>query len=232
MTTIIHTPTTQLAHSMDFYKKLNFEVLSAENPSLVTDGKAIVEINPDRYARAGVKSFKESWKEEVAALEKLTAVTKIDKGYLLSDPCGIWIYLMEEEFEAATVSIEMENPCFGVPGNFMGLSLETTDMAASAAIWTALGFTQGMGDVDQGWVVYMDPSGFGVSLMKPLTCPHLFFNPSFTYFNGEKNPAIIAKIRKLGIPIAEEITHFNKEGKVDNIIIRDPGGYGFFIFND
>ena len=29
-----------------------------------------------------------------------------------------------------------------------------------------------------------------------------------------------------------KITQFNKEGIVDNVIIRDPGGYGFFIFND
>ena len=43
---------------------------------------------------------------------------------------------------------------------------------------------------------------------------------------------VIGKVRELGIPIAEEITHFNKEGLVDNIIIRDPGGYGFFIFSD
>jgi len=72
----------------------------------------------------------------------------------------------------------------------------------------------------------------GVSIMKPNMCPHLFFNPSLTYFNGGKNPEIIEAIRKLDIPITEEITYFNKEGLVDNIIIRDPGGYGFFIFND
>jgi hypothetical protein len=68
--------------------------------------------------------------------------------------------------------------------------------------------------------------------MKPLTCLHLFFNPSLTYFNGGNNLAVIENIRKLGIPITEEITHFNKDGIVDNIIIRDPGGFGFFVFND
>ncbi len=68
--------------------------------------------------------------------------------------------------------------------------------------------------------------------MKPNACPHLFFNPSLTYFNGKNNIDIIAKIRALNISITEEITHFNKEGKVDNIIIRDPGGFGFFLFND
>ena len=75
-------------------------------------------------------------------------------------------------------------------------------------------------------------SDFTITLMKPMTCPHLFFNPSMTYFNGKKNLSIIEKIRQLNIPIAEEITHFNNEGIADNMIIRDPGGYGFFIFND
>jgi hypothetical protein len=79
----------------------------------------------------------------------------------------------------------------------------------------------------------LDLDGFSINLMKPNICPHLFFNPSFTFFNGkEGNPKVIAKVRELGIPIAEEITHFNKEGIVDNIIIRDPGGFGFFLFND
>jgi len=71
-----------------------------------------------------------------------------------------------------------------------------------------------------------------VSFMQPNSCPHLFFNPSMTYFNGKNNLPIIAKIREAGILITEEITHFNQEGIVDNIIIRDPGGYGFFIFSD
>lgn len=233
MRAIIHTPTSDLTQSLDFYNKLNFDVLSEENPLLVTDGKAIIEINPDRYARAGVKCFKASWRKEVEALSKLTAVTKIEKGYLLSDPNGVWIYLVEEELEVATVSIEMEDPCFGIPGNFAGLSLECTDMAATAAIWEAVGFSKSMGELEQGWVMYTNEEGMGISLMKPLMCPHLFFNPSLTYFNGkENNPVIIEKIRALQIPITEEITHFNKEGIVDNIIIRDPGGYGFFIFND
>ena len=53
-----------------------------------------------------------------------------------------------------------------------------------------------------------------------------------TYFNGGNNLAVIQDIREAGIPITEEITQFNDRGEVDNVIIRDPGGYGFFIFND
>ena len=69
-------------------------------------------------------------------------------------------------------------------------------------------------------------------IFAPNACPHLFFNPSLTYFNSGKNLEVVEKLRKADVPILEEITAFNPEGKVDNVILRDPGGFGFFVFND
>ena len=63
-------------------------------------------------------------------------------------------------------------------------------------------------------------------------CPHLFFNPSLTFFNGENNLKIIDQINNLNIAVTEEITVFNEDNIVDNIIIRDPGGLGYFLFSD
>ena len=105
-------------------------------------------------------------------------------------------------------------------------------MEKSQAVWEAIGFSLTMGTPGDAYIVLENSDGFPVSLMQPLNCPHLFFNPSMTFFNGANNPKIIDKIREAGLPITEEITHFNKQGIVDNIIIRDPGGYGFFLFND
>ncbi|MFK8104239.1 MAG: hypothetical protein AB8G15_17055 [Saprospiraceae bacterium] len=68
--------------------------------------------------------------------------------------------------------------------------------------------------------------------MKAFACPHLFFNPSLSYFNGKENLAIITELRARKIPLTEEITFFNPEGIVDNVIVRDPGGLGFFVFSD
>lgn len=226
MKAIIQTPTGNQEESLAFYTKLGFTILS-ESPLLVSDGKAIVEINPDRFARAGVKLYAPSWEQEVKALEELTTVVKIDSGYLLNE-AGAWIYLIEEEGPEIDLSAVKK----GDLGNYAGMSLEVIDMQKSEAFWTALGLKKTMGDVDQGWLAMMHESGFGVSFMKPNVCPHLFFNPSMTYFNGKENVSIIARVRVLNIPITEEITHFNKEGIVDNIIIRDPGGYGFFLFSD
>ena len=212
-----------------FKKILGFTVLQAENPALVTDGKIVIEINPDRYARAGVKLLKKSWNETAAALAAYTAVLEIDDGYLLSDPSGVWIYLQlaREGLDFAPAEAPISKL-----GNFAGLSLETTYMVRSADIWELLGFEVKHGSRDGEFLSLENGDGLGVSLMAPNCCPHLFFNPSLTYFNGKNNLDVIAQIREADIPIAEEITLFNKEGLVDNIIFRDPGGYGIFVFND
>lgn len=227
MNTIIQTPTGKLETSLEFYRNLEFRTLSAD-PHIVTDGKAVIMINPRRSARAGVKFYRDSWSDVLGQLEEITHVTRVEDGYFFSDPSGSWYYLMES---ASPVRFALEEKSGSVLGNYMGLSLETTDMKRSIRILEILGFTHQSGAVDQGWITYANEDGFIISLLVP-PCPHLFFNPSMTYFNGKNNLAVIEKIRALPIPIVEEITLFNKEGIVDNIIIRDPGGYGFFIFSD
>lgn len=228
MKSIIHTPTGNLENSLSFYKKLEFKTLSTK-PHVVSDGKAIIEINPDRYTRAGVKLFRTDWSNEITVLRNLTAITQLPNGFLLSDPSAVWIYLIEEE---SHVNYKQVENSFSKLGNFIGLSLESTDMERSEKIWSALGFKVN-GSASQGWISCASDDGLSINVMKPLTCPHLFINPSMTYFNGkENNPTVIQHIRDLNISITEEITHFNNEGKVDNVIIQDPGGYGFFIFND
>lgn len=229
MASLIHTPTPKLEKSLDFYQRLQFQQLPHPDKHFVTDGKCLIYINPDRYARAGVQLYGDNWPDQLAKLEKLTAVSSTDDGYLLGTPGGARVYLTKGELD---LEFKPSETATSHLGNFAGVSLETTDMKGSAVIWEALGFKQSMGSMDQGWVAFQNDDQMTVSLMRPNTCPHLFFNPSLTYFNGGNNLAVIEKVRKAGIPITEEITYFNKEGLVDNIIIRDPGGYGFFLFND
>lgn len=229
MNTILQTPTNDVQQSLEFYKKLNYQDVSTADRTMVTDGKVVIEINKDPYARAGAKMFKASWDKEVEKLKELTIVHKTETGYMLNDGSGCWIYLEEGTLELAE---PLAGEPSGMAGNYMGLSLEVSDTEKTYAIWQVFGFSITMGALDQGFMVLADADGFGVSMMKPMSCPHLFFNPSMTFFNGGKNLPIIESIRKAGIPITEEITLFNDEGIVDNIIIRDPGGFGFFIFND
>lgn len=229
MQSLLHTPTNKLENSLTFYKKLGFKTVTAKERTIVTDGKAVIEINPERTARAGVKLFKSKWTKEVAKLKKLTAVHQTKNGYVLGDPNGVWIYLMEGVLK---LKFKPSKESYSVLGNYAGLSVESTDIKKSMELWKALGFTTS-GSPEQGWVACTNEDDLGVNIMNPMMCPHLFFNPSLTYFNGkENNPKVIKKIRALKIPITEEITHFSEKGEVDNVIIRDPGGYGFFIFND
>jgi hypothetical protein len=227
MSILLQSPTPDLQSSKNFYLRLGFWQVVA-NPLILTDGKVFIEINPDRYARAGIKLFRESWKPEIQKLQEITAITAMDNGYLLSDPSGVWLYLMESDAPAELV---LDGKCHSVLGNFVGLSLETTDIQKSKELYEVLGFIISGGSLEHGYIS-LENLGFTISLMKPLSCPHLFFNPSMTYFNGTENITVIDKIRKLDIPISEEITQFNKDGLADNIIIKDPGGFGFFIFSD
>ena len=224
MQAIIQTPTNDLQQSLHFYETLGFQTISEE---YLTDGKAIIHINTNRFARAGIRLYQADWFSEVKALKAFTKVLPIENGYVFSDASGVWIYLMEEEikFDISTYSAS-------IIGNYAGVSLEVIDIERSKQIYNILGFEKSMGSLEQGWIVLSHSSGFAVSLMKPMSCPHLFFNPSLTFFNGKNNLSIIQEIRKRNIPIAEEITAFNKKGIVDNVILRDPGGYGFFIFSD
>lgn len=229
MKTIIQTSTNQLQESLDFYSKLNFTKIE-NHFNLMTDGKVIIEINDNRFARAGMKMYRNSWSEIVSELETVTTVLKQENGYLLSDFSGVWIYLMEaEDFD---LEIDLSAVKSSTLGNFVGVSLETIDIRESLKVWEILGFSKKMGEIEQGWATYANEDGMSVSFMKANSCPHLFFNPSLTYFNGANNLKIIEQIRDLNIPITEEITVFNKKGIVDNIIIRDSGGLGFFLFSD
>jgi hypothetical protein len=73
---------------------LKFEVFNEQSPTLVSDGKAVIEINPERTARAGVKLFANDWQRELASLRREFSVHAIDNGFVVGDPSGVWVYLM------------------------------------------------------------------------------------------------------------------------------------------
>jgi hypothetical protein len=229
MTAHVLTPTPGLHTSLGFYERLGFTELSHAGAVFVTDGQVLIEIDPDRYARAGVRVMAEDPPAIAEALTHTAVVHHTERGYLMNDPSGVRVVLAGTQGTDANIA--------GAPvsrlGTFAGLSLESTDVPRSVAFWSALGYRVTAGEAGQGWITLGADGCPSISIMKPGVCPHLFFNPSLTYFNGkEGNPGVIEAVRRADVPIAEEITHFNTEGVVDNIVLRDPGGYGVFIFND
>ncbi len=223
----IKTPVNKPGNSIDFYNRLGFHQLYG---SLLTytDGKVIIEIDTNKSARAGMNFYKPSWKTDVEKVKKWATVKKTKNGYRLSDPSGVMIYLID----SGVVFPPALDSSYSLLGNYQGVTLESGNMAASYELYTALGLHKTKGDAEKGFVELSDGRGFTIVLMSAGSCPHLFFNPSLTYFNGSRNMAVIAGIKAKGIPVVQDITWFSKEGKADNIILRDPGGYGFFIFSD
>ena len=228
MQALVHTPSPSLETSIEFYENLGFHRIPHKQMTLVGDAKTRIEINPSRTARAGIKLINKSWSHEIQQLKKIVPIHPLKDRYALADPSNCWIYLIESDEELPALTVANTS----ILGNYMGLSLESSNIELSIKIYEALGLAQSMGSLEQGWLTLQHPNGFGLSLMKPNSCPHLFFNPSLTFFNGEKNLSVIAELRNKNIAFTEEITVFNEEGIVDNVIIRDPGGYGFFIFSD
>lgn len=221
------TPTPDLERSKKYFSTLNFDLYQDGDLWYAHDQHFCISISDDRKQRPGLCFVKESWTEELDALRIFAQVHSIGTSHYLADPSGCWIQLKEQSPIDLPSSLKT---C--LLGNFAGLSLETLDMALSARIFACLGFKHTMGELEKGWMSYTDQHNNTISLMAPFACPHLFLNPSLTFFNGAKNPQIIQQIRDLSIPILEELTTFNKEGHVDNIIVSEPGGYGFFVFND
>lgn len=222
------TVTPNLQESIDFYQSLEFKQ-DVKFPQAFHESGQVIFINEERTARPGLRFYEHSWNSIIAKIEKLCKVHKVKDGYAFADPSNSWVYLLESEPPLLT---ETKTPTKSILGNFAGLSLESGNIEQSLKIYEILGFQKTMGGIDQGWIGLENEAKMGIGLMIPNNCPHLFFNPSFTYFNGGRNEEIIPKIIEKRISITEKITVFNKDNKVDNVIIRDPGGFGFFIFND
>jgi predicted lactoylglutathione lyase len=223
---IIQVPTPNLDTSLNFYKKLGFHTQYINQNVLLSGGNKLeILIDTKRFSRVGLRFYRKDWSDFLTSND--FKHTKNEEGFLIISPGGCPVYLIENNpLDAAANFPDI------IPGNYMGLSIETNDMTRSLAFWEAFGFQQNAGNLEHGWASLIDDKGFGISLMQYHACPHLFFNPSLTFFNGKNNPDIIKKIRDLDIPITEEITVFNEHKVVDNIIIQDPSGLGFFIFND
>lgn len=227
VTSLIQTPVTHNPDSTsDFYKRLGFEEITNGDDQYFTDGLAVIAVNPDRKARTAVRLFGSNWE---SCLDKLREVVEVheDSGtYICSDPSGVRVHLEpENEFEVAGQPISSL-------GKFAGLSIETTEFSRCLQFWQALGYEASCGDPAHGWVGLEKKGSVGISIMKFGACPHLFFSPGLTYFNSGRNLENIAHIREAGIEITEEISCFNPDSVVDNVVIRDPGGTSFFVFND
>jgi len=224
----LQTPTADRNQSIVFYEKLGFEIRTLGSKIVALDAQNCIEINPERTARVCIQLHQSNWNKTLLDLKSHTPIIKTKEGYLITDPNGIWIKLIEKILDEKAIRSNSKS----LLGNYAGVCIETLEVSKSYEFWNLLGFSSESKDFSKGWIEMKSEVGDSISLIQAQQCPHLFFNPSMTYFNGSRNLEIIESIKKQNIEITEEVTEFNSKGEVDNIILRDSGGLGFFIFND
>lgn len=214
--------------SLEFFRSLKFQITEFEGERYASDKGIIIRLNPDPDSSPGVMLFRENARDIIPALSEELKVVPTKEGFEFTDPSGTIVTLVE----SSSLGKSPEVSSGSLAGNLAGITIGLADPPLSIMIWKILGFSIVAGSEDQGWAALADSGGSAISILNMDMCPHKFFNPSLSYFNGDNNMKIIEGIREAGIDIEEEITAFNDKGIVDNIIIREPGGIGFFIFSD
>lgn len=220
---VISTPS--LKRSKEYFEPLNFVCEEVDGGLHIYDSSMHFYVEEKSTVRPGLK-FQVNDVQEFVQTSGLSF--KEVNGEWLTTDNGVWIRVVDSPLP----SVKADTKATSVLGTFAGISIETFDISQSMECYSKFGFTKTMGSEESGWVAMEREDGMGLSLMKYGSCPHLFFNPSLTYFNSGKNPEIIKELRQRNIPLAQEIDHFNDQGIVDNVILQEPGGTGIFVFND
>ena len=223
----VKTATPAPEKTRDYWRRAGFE---PDSTGLLSDGQVRIEIDEARTARPGIvlrRTDLETVRQALAEFGPQHDLPSGD-GFLIAAPSGTWVTVQTGPSLPAPTPGESAAPL----GSYAGISLETARFEESIRFWQALGFERTAGAEEQGWMSLTSEAAGTVSVMKPFACPHLFFNPGLTYFNSGRNPEILAELRRRGVEFAEEVTAFNERGEVDNVVLRDPGGLGVFVFND
>ncbi len=206
--------------------RLGFEPV-APGASLMTDGAAVIDMDTSPRARAGVRVWRGALAGEVEATLELHGAAAFEGGQLVTAPSGVPVWVMDGVGPAHELG-----RLGSLLGTFAGISIETPNLSRSVAFWSGLLDAQvAAGGIDQGWLTLRRDGMEDLSFMGPLACPHSFANPSLTYFNGDRNADVIRAVRAREIPVFEEVGG-TESTPAENIILREPGGLGFFVFND
>ena len=230
---LLQTAAPNYAKSCSFYQTLGFtKLVESDKFSVVGDGQMTLIINGHTGARPGFVCYSAN---HLKLKQKLSSVAKLhdlEEGFVTADPNGVRLYVKSRAHMATFDSEQLgeNNMC----GANHGCGIETHYFEETIRFWSLVGYSlaQGVQETTQ-YAALSHEDGMAITLFKPGNCPHAFYNPSLTYFNGKSgNPQVISNLRAADVTIVEEITIFNDAGEVDNIIITDPGGLHSFIYND
>ena len=134
MKIIYTTPTPDISLSKSYYESLGFQILEMEKKAYALSSQVIMEIDPKRTARAGVKIYEADVEDLRSKFSRTAKIHEYDQGFLLSDPSNVWIYVEDTKLPEAIKKAGQAE----LMGNFAGMSLETTDIHRSIEIWSCL----------------------------------------------------------------------------------------------
>lgn len=228
----VFTPTPSLTKSRSFYERLDYKKSGVnEKFEIFSDSQHDIVLGLEKDARPGFSIFADN-PSDIAAIFPSSHCHEKDGTWTTADPNGVRVFVIPLS-SLPTIDrtgITGKNKC----GHYYGTGIETVCFGETISFWKLLGYkTGGAISNNSSYITLSRERAPDITLFKPGVCPHSFYNPSLTYFNGkEGNPIVIQNLREREVEIVEEITVFNDEGIVDNVIISDPGGLHAFIFND
>lgn len=235
----MHQIITQIAapdaeESLAHYRKLGYqEHVLSDAMYLFFDKASSFILNTARDARHGLRCFVDDIEMARRDWQEITVLYDSDGGFFCTDPNGVYLF-----FQSRTDSAQILNKTDAnehcLCGVNYGLGIESGRFDTSLAFYTHLGYKSDKpANEKTAYITLTHDAGPPITLFKPNTCPHAFYNPSFTFFNGkEGNKKVIEDLTTAQVTIRQGISWFNPDGEVDNIIISDPGGFHSFIFND
>lgn len=215
-----------------FYDKLGWQSLNNDG-SYRYDGQVIIELAGQNDARTSILMYSDD-KDKIAKklIDLGRNIIQTEASFICVDPNGVrWEIGDSDAFPDVHFNRDFERSLLG---KYFGLGIESIEFEKSAKFYQALGYSIRSGEIEKKSYLTMSQDGCqDITIFYPGTCPHSFYNPSLTFFNGkEGNPKLISAMRTKDIVFTEEITVFSEDNSIDNVIVEDGGGLHFFVFND
>lgn len=229
---IINTAAQNIERLHHFYDQVGYQSID-EHGSFRYDGQALIHLDGTNEARTSIHMYADKLETIVAKIINLGYnVIQQSESIGFSDPNGVkWKLYEFDEYPDIHFNRDFE---MSLLGKYFGLGIESFEYERSIEFYKALGYKIISGDpANKSYLSLAQEGCHDLTLFYPGSCPHAFYNPSLTFFNGKKgNPVLIDKMRSVNIQFTEEVTVFSDDGAVDNVIVEDGGGLHFFVFND
>lgn len=222
-TSFITLYSTNTAAARQFLDMLGFTVMASDDPStLLTDGNLYFDL---RRAKKNATMLSYCVNDIANAVEmahnlEIDIAEQSPHHAILREPNGLMILLAGPEVVSLNVR-EIAPP--SIAGTLDELSLETDNMERSILWWQNVGFK--VLTRQQTWCT-LDDGNIKIGLYDKGICPHVFRNPSLTYFESDMAERI-ARLKKRGMTFAQEEKEIGMKG---HAVAESPDGQYIFLF--